>query len=417
MTFALIDCNNFFASCERAFDPSLMDRPVAVLSNNDGCIVARSNEVKALDIPMAAPYFKYKDILDRHNVAVFSSNYELYGDMSNRVMDTVESFAHDTEVYSIDEAFINFHDLKNPEDEARTIRDTVTKWTGIPTSIGVASTKTLSKIANHIAKKHTKDGVFSMLDQDMQDRVLAKLPVGEIWGVGRKNAVKLNNLGIYTAKDLRDKDPKYIRKQFSVTGERIVHELRGTPCMDLEDAKPRQNIMSSRSFGSPVTKLTDLEEAISTYSARACEKARHQRSKASGFYVYIRTNQFKTNEPQYRRGALHTFAHPTSNSAEIIAAAKESLRKIYREGYNYKKAGILLTELVPEDYHQGDLFTAAPTGEDTPLMQTIDMLNAKMGRDTVSFAAQGTTRPWQMKKDLSSPRYTTRWDEIPVVRC
>ena len=293
--FALVDCNNFYASCERVFDPRLKERAIVILSNNDGCIVARSNEAKSLGIPMGIPVFKQKAVIKKHNVAVFSSNYQLYGDMSKRVMDSLGLFTPDMEVYSIDEAFLRLDYLepRNLHEYCKTIREKVLQWTGIPVSIGIGPTKVLAKIANHVAKKQTDVGVFDIRCQQKQDEILKSLNVDKLWGIARGWSERLNSIGIYKASELRDASPPIIRKHLSVVGERILRELKGQSCIDLEAIQPKKNIMSSKSFGKPLTKKESIEEALSNYAARACEKLRKQNSRAQAVHVFIKTNGFR----------------------------------------------------------------------------------------------------------------------------
>jgi DNA polymerase V len=415
--FALVDCNNFYASCERVFNPALQQRPVVVLSNNDGCIVARSNEAKALGIPMGAPYHQNKELIQKNGVVVFSSNYQFYGDMSHRVMDSLRMFVPDMEVYSIDEAFLRLdgfaeHDLF---DMAVDIRTKVHQWTGIPTSFGIAPTKTLAKIANHVAKKRTREGVFDMRDPAIQSEIMRDLPVEELWGISHRWGKKLRAIGIHTALQLRDADAKFIRKHFSVVGERIVHELRGFSCLDMEEIAPKKNIMSSKSFGKMVAELEPMEEALANYAARACEKLRRQKSKAQGIYVFVKTNRFRQYDPQYRNGATIGFDHPTSDTAFIINTGKQLLNLIYKKGYRYHKCGIMLLDLVPEDYSQDHLFVKQDSSRADQLMEVLDRINHSMGPGTVFHAAQGIKRDWRMRCDNRSPRYTTKWEELASV--
>lgn len=416
--FALIDCNNFYASCERVFNPKLTHRPLVVLSNNDGCVIARSNEAKALGIPMGAPYHQNKQMMRRNGVAVFSSNYQLYGDMSHRVMASLRMMAPDMEVYSIDEAFFRMDGFRAVSlfSMATDIRSKIKQWTGIPTSIGIAPTKTLAKIANHVAKKRTDEGVFDMCGQELQADIMSDWPVEEIWGISRGWTKKLRAQGIYTALQLRGADPKRIKQLLSVVGERIVYELRGVSCLDLEEMVPKKSIMSSKSFGRPITKLEEVEEALSSYAAAACQKLRRQKSRAQGIYVFLNTNQFKQDEPQYSKGVTTGFEYPTSDTALIIKTAKMLLKKLYLKGYKYKKCGIMLLELVPENDQQNHLFVNPNAAKSQKLMAVMDSLNQSMGHDTVFHAAQGVKRDWNVRCEFRSPRYTTKWAELPQVK-
>lgn len=415
--FALVDCNNFYASCERVFQPALNKKPVVVLSNNDGCVVARSNEAKALGIPMGALWHHYKELCETNNVAVFSSNYALYGDMSQRVMDCLSTFTPDVEVYSIDEAFLGLDSFGHRAliEYASQMRRTVRQWTGIPVSIGLGPTKTLAKVANHVAKKRTKTGVFDLCDRAAQDDILPTISVQDIWGIGSRWGARLNALGIQTAADLRDTKPQTIGKALNVVGERIVLELRGTACLSLETPEPKKQIMCSRSFGYGVTAKSELLEAVSSYAARAAEKLRFQDSRAGGVYVFLQTNRFRVQAPQYQGNRTYTFSHPTSDTREIIHAARQGIGSLYRSGFTYKKCGLMLLDISSAETHQPDLFAPVDYQQPEKLMNLVDRLNGRMGQNTLFFAAQGTKRRWRMRQNLRSPRYTSRWEELPQV--
>ncbi|MFT3742446.1 MAG: Y-family DNA polymerase [Gammaproteobacteria bacterium] len=416
-TFALVDVNNFYASCQRVFDPSLEGRPVVVLSNNDGCIVVRSNEAKLLGIPMGAPYFKYRDFCNAHQVKVFSSNYALYNDMSQRVMTILRQSCPNMEVYSIDEAFLCLDDLGQQDLMAycQGIRSQVLQWTGLPVSVGIGKSKTLAKVANYFAKRHTKSGVYDLRDSSLQTELLKQFPVDEIWGIGRQLTRKLSALGINTAEQLCEAPIKQIRKQFGVTLERTVLELKGISCLPLEAVQPEKNIMASRSFGRPVQELSELENAVSCHVATACQKLRAQHSKAQGVYVFLRTSPFNTEQSFYQQGVQATFIQPTNDTSLVIKTAKHCLKKIYSNQYRYQKAGILLMDLIPENICQGDLWLDQEVfRRKQELMQALDTINQKMGRHTVFMAAQGipAKHTWQMRADLKSPAYTTNWQQI-----
>ncbi len=410
--FALVDCNNFFCSCERVFNPKLNNKPVVVLSNNDGCVIARSQEVKDLGIPMGAPYYKYKDILNKNSVAVFSSNFQLYSDMSSRVMQTLKHLAPEMEIYSVDEAFLSLDNIAHDQliNYAEKICTTVKQWTGIPVSIGIAPTKTLAKVANSIAKKHNK--VYSIMTLEEQNKILEKFPIGDIWGVGKNTEQFLLLKGIKYAKELRDMDIRWIRKNLSVVGERLVRELRGFSCAEPQDFKPKKNITYSRSFGNIVKDHDQLYEAIANYAARACHKMRRQYSQAQGIYVYIQTNKFNPRYPRYKNGFTYKFITPTSDTSAIIKAAKECLERIYVSGYRYNKAGVILLDLIPDTKHQIDLFKIGDSEKSRSIMQAIDTLNNKLGKDKVMLAVQGTKRTWSVRSEIRSPRYTTEWNEL-----
>lgn len=399
--FALVDCNNFYASCERVFNPALAKRPVVILSNNDGCVVSRSNESKALGIPMGAPFFQWKEFCQKNKVFVFSSNYELYGDMSARVMRILEVGCPDIEVYSIDEAFLPLHHVyPDLSGDMITLRKNIFSWTGIPVSIGIAPTRTLAKVAGHFAKKQTDNGVFDLRDKKTQDRILSTFPVEEIWGVGRKLSASLKSQGITTAKALRDTDMGFLRQKYGVIMTRICHELQGVSCLALDAGHPRQQIMSSRSFGRSVTALDELAEAVSHYTAIACCKLRAQGSLAGGIRVFIRTSPHHASNTYYENNVTCSFPLPTASSSEIIAYAKKSLEKIFKPGYHYKKAGVMLFDLSSAQNRQIDLFAHAPRRVD--LSETVDRINKKMGRTALMFCAEGIERTWKNRNDKKS---------------
>lgn len=417
--YALIDCNNFYASCERAFNPKLNGKPVIVLSNNDGCVIARSNEAKSLGIPMGTPYHQWKKFCKENNVYVFSSNYELYGDMSDRVMSTLRHFCPDMEVYSIDEAFLildkfKYKDLKKFTLE---IKQEIKQWTGIPVSIGFSHTKTLAKIANKHAKKNTIEGVFDLTSLELQNDLLDKFPVKDIWGIGSQLSHRLEKLNIHTAKQLRDADAKLLRKNFSVVMEKIIQELRGVSCIPLEDIQPKKQIMCSRSFGKLVTDLDELMEALSHYVANACRKLRNQQSIAQGIYVFLHTNFFRKNEPQYANQLSCYFPDATDDTGYIISVAKKCLQRIYKKGYQYKKVGILLLDLLPNTVQQYSLFSSNDRVKKTKLMKTIDQINLRMGQNAIFYCAEGIKPTWHIKREYRSPRYTTRLEEVLIAYC
>ena len=413
--FALVDCNNFYASCERVFDPGLKGRAIVVLSNNDGCIVARSNEAKALGIPMGVPLFEQKAIIKKHDVAVFSSNYQLYGDMSQRVMNSIRLHVPDMEVYSIDEAFLRLDHLqpRNLYEYCKLIRGKILQWTGIPVSIGIGPTKVLAKVANHIAKK--QNGIFDIRNRQEQDKILQTLDAGKLWGIAGRWSERLSRMNIKKASELRDADPTIIRKHLSVVGERILRELKGQPCIDLESIQPRKSIMSSKSFGNLLTKKEPLEEALANYAARACEKLRKQKSRAQAVYVFVQTNGFRKTDRQYNNAFTRTLSIPTSDTRVIIDAAKFCLNKIYRHGYRYKKTGIMLLDLIPASLEQKQLFNNVNHLPSDRMMDIVDLINNDHGPDTLFFGAQGVAREWKMRCGSRSPRYTTQWNELLTV--
>ena len=415
--FALVDCNNFYVSCERVFNPFLLDQPIIVLSNNDGCIIARSDETKALGIPMGAPFHHYKHTLIEKGVYIYSSNYQLYGDMSGRVMDSLRIFSPDVEVYSIDEAFVRFKysDKKNYTEYLKNIRDSIIQWTGIPVSIGLAPTKTLAKIANSLAKKSNTNSVFDLSSPAKQIEILEDIQVENIWGISKRWGAKLRLIGIGNALQLRNSSPQKIRKYLGVVLERIVYELRGISCLDLDQFKPRKNIMISRSFGTLVNNLTDLEQAVSLYTTKACEKMRLQKSRTQAVYIFVRTNRFSRNQPQYSAGAIFGFNNPCSDTGYIIKKVKESLSSIFKHGYLYQQAGVMLMDLVSDSVYQEDLFEIFDYQRSDSRMKILDGINERFGPGTLFYAAVGLKKDgdWQSRTHHLSPRYTTKWSELP----
>ena len=418
--FALADANNFYVSCERVFRPSLEGRPVVVLSNNDGCIIARSDEAKALGFAMGDPYHLNRDKLTRQGVAVFSSNYALYGDMSRRVMDTLGTFTPEIEVYSIDEAFLNLagFERRGLTEYARLIRATVRRDTGIPVSIGIGPTKTLAKIANHLAKAQPQTGgVFDLTEEDV-DTALAGIEIREVWGVGPRWAKWLEEQGITTALDLKRADPKAIRRKMTVVGERLVYELNGRSCLPLElVAPPRQGLTVSRSFGQTLTRLGPIKEALVQFVGRAAEKLRRQQLMAAQVLVFVTTNRFSSTQPFYANSATVTLPYPTDFTPDLVEAAMQLLEKLYRPGFHYQKCGVMLLDLSPVMRVQADLFDTRDRSREAWLMRALDALNTDYGARTVRIGNTGGSRPaWAMRQAFRSPRYTTNWKELPVVR-
>ncbi len=415
---ALVDCNNFYASCERVFQPGLRTRPVVVLSNNDGCVIARSNEAKALGIPMGAPWHLHKAQFARDGVIVRSSNYTLYGDMSRRVTAVLRQFSPDVEVYSIDECFLGFGGFDGRlEGHARDLRAKVLQWTGIPVSVGIAPTKTLAKVANRLAKKSpSAHGVMLLMDEAAQTDALARLTLTDLWGVAGRMARRLNNIGIATPLDLRAADPVFVRQCLSVVVERTVHELRGTPCMELEHVAPTaKSLMVSRSFGRAVTTLPELEETVASYAERAAEKLRRKGLAAGQVMVFVETNRFKPGERQHNASLLVEFPVATADTRRIAASAVQAVRRLYRAGHHYKKSGVLLLELTSPGAVQDDLWRSADTAKSKALMAAVDRLNQNFGRGTIGIAAGGIRKSWGLKAERRSARYTTNWDELLVV--
>jgi DNA polymerase V len=417
--FALVDGNNFYVSCERVFDPKLEGRPVVVLSNNDGCVVARSQEVKALGVRMGVPWFQLRALAKKHGIVAKSSNYSLYGDMSARMMAVLGRFSPDQEIYSIDECFLGMAGFERYDLAAygQEIRARVRQWLGLPVCVGFGATKTLVKLANHVAKKRTEFGGvcdLAALSAAALDELLESIDVGEVWGVGHRGTPRLKALGIDNVKALRDADAKWLRREFSVVLERTVAELNGTPCIDIEEAAPaKQQIMSSRAFGAYVYDLAGLEEAVATYIGRAAEKLRRQNSLAGAVQVYIRTNPFKAEHPQYQRGLTVPLPDPTDDTRLLARAALAGLRRLFKPGYAYQKAGVMLLDLSDAQHAQGALF-AADRGNPA-LMRVMDRVNGLWGRGTLRLAAEGVDPHWRMRRGMMSPCYTTRWSELPRV--
>jgi len=416
--FALVDCNNFYVSCERLFAPRLLGRPVVVLSNNDSCIIARSPEAKALGFVMGEPEFKVRSRLKEHGVAVFSSNYALYGDLSARVMATLATFTPSMEVYSIDEAFLNLRGIQEDLLEyAERIRKTVHQWTGIPVSIGIGPTKTLAKAANRLAKQLPGyDGVLDLTAQPNRDRVLGALDVEDVWGIGRRHAKRLKDRGVTTALDFLNLSREWVLKNMTVVGLHTWLELKGVPCIVMDDvAANRKSIVCSRSFGHAVTTLEDLGEAMARHASRAGEKLREQGGQANTLQVFVQTNTFDENEPKHFPSVSMALVPPTSNTLEIVGRARKALEQLFRPGLRYKKIGIMLSGIESESSAQLSLL---PTqgGGGSKLMEVLDQVNAKWGRETLSLAASGIERTWSMKQVHRSPRYTTVWNELPTAK-
>ncbi|QJM21933.1 Y-family DNA polymerase [Klebsiella pneumoniae] len=420
--FALCDVNSFYASCETVFRPDLKGRPVVVLSNNDGCVIARSAEAKPF-VKMGEPYFKQKDMFRRHGIIAFSSNYELYADMSNRVMTTLEELSPRCEIYSIDEAFCdltgvrNFRDLT---DFGREIRETVLRRTHLTVGVGIAQTKTLAKLANHAAKQWQRQtgGVVDLSNIERQRKLMALLPVDEVWGVGRRISKKLESMGIDTVLKLADTDIRFIRKHFNVVLERTVRELRGEPCLGLEEFAPvKQEIVCSRSFGGRITEYHEMRQAICSYASRAAEKLRGEHQYCRFISAFVKTSPFALNEPYYGNSASVKLLTPSQDSRDIITAATKCLDAIWRDGHRYQKAGVMLGDFYSQGVAQLNLFDDnAPRQNSEKLMEVLDHLNAKDGRGTLYFAGQGIQTAWQMKRDMLSPRYTTRFSDLLKVR-
>lgn len=420
--FALCDVNSFYASCETVFRPDLKGRPVVVLSNNDGCVIARSAEAKPF-VKMGEPYFKQRDLFRRYGVICFSSNYELYADMSNRVMTTLEELSPRCEIYSIDEAFCDLTGVRNCRDLTdfgREIRETVLRRTHLTVGVGIAQTKTLAKLANHAAKQWQRQtgGVVDLSNLERQRKLMALLPVDEVWGVGRRISKKLESMGIDTVLKLADTDIRFIRKHFNVVLERTVRELRGEPCLGIEEFAPvKQEIVCSRSFGGRITEYHEMRQAICSYASRAAEKLRGEHQYCRFISAFVKTSPFALNEPYYGNSASVKLLTPTQDSRDIIAAATKCLDAIWKNGHRYQKAGVMLGDFYSQGVAQLNLFDDnAPRQNSEKLMEVLDHLNAKDGRGTLYFAGQGMQTAWQMKREMLSPRYTTRYSDLLKVK-
>ncbi len=414
---ALIDCNSFYVSCERLFNPKIRKKPVVVLSNNDGCIVSRSNEAKALGIKMGEPYFKAKDIIVKNNVYVFSSNYSLYGDLSRRVMRTLKRFNSDIEVYSIDEAFIDLSNFPDNEVEnvAQEIRSTVLQWTGIPTSIGIAKTKTLSKVSNHIAKKK-QSGVTSLIGVENIDPILEKVDINDVWGVGRQLTKFYHKNGIYNAKQLKNKSNTWIKKNSNVLGSRTAMELRGISCIDIEKTtSKRKSCVVSRSFGQRVEKFQELKEAVAGYCLNASEKIRSESLIVKSITVFIRTSPFQSRFGHYSNSKTIDFPIATNNSIEIVKTALTALESIFKNGYRYQKAGVMLSNL-SESTGSKNLFSSEKDEKISYLMRSIDNTNYRYGRSTLSLASAGVHKRWNSKRQHYSKIDTADFYCLPMIK-
>ena len=413
-SIALIDCNNFYASCERIFNPRLIGKPIVVLSNNDGCIITRSAEAKELGIKMGEPYFKAKKIVDKNNVRVFSSNYSLYGDISQRVMETLARFASDVEIYSIDEAFLGLNGFENYElsKYCQYIRRTIKQWVGIPVSIGVSTTKTLSKIANNLAKKNKEyDGVCILKSWFDINEALKLTSIEDVWGIGRRLSVFLKKYKINTAYDFTQLDKGWIRKNMGVVGEKTFLELCGVSCIELElIPSDKKSCCVSRSFSKPVEKIDDLEESVSSYGTRVAEKIREEGLVAESMNIFVLTNYFNRKEKQYSNSIKLQLPYPTNNSIKIVKRALEGIKKIYRQGYRYKKAGVILYGLTKAKQTRGLLDYDRESSDS--IMNTLDRINERYGSSTIRLASEGVDKSWSMRRESVSPCYTTRFDDL-----
>ena len=417
--YALVDCNNFYASCQRVFEPHLIGKPVVILSNNDGCVIARSNEAKALGIPMGAPAFEYKKLFEQHNVFVYSSNYALYGDISSRVMNILSTYTPEIEIYSIDEAFLKFKgfDLFNLEEYGIQIQRTVTKNTGIPISVGFAPTKALAKVANKIAKKFPErtKSVYVIDTEEKRIKALKWTKIEDVWGIGRKHTKRLQAKQIFNAFQFTQLPDEWVRKEMAVVGLRLKHELEGKPTLNLEMPKSKKMIATTRSFEKPMTKLEDMAERVATFTASCAQKLRKQNSHCNMIMVFVHTNYFRKDQPQYSRNIVIKTDFPTNSTIELNHYAQIGLKAIFKEGYHYKKAGVIVMGLTPNNETQLSLFnTSNPKHQ--PLMSVIDKLNQSYGTNKIKFATQSLGRQWKMKQEKLSPSYTTKIKEIITIK-
>lgn len=418
--YALVDVNSFYASCETVFRPDLKGVPIVVLSNNDGCVIARSEEAKALGISMGAPFFKLKETLRRHKVQVFSSNYTLYADMSYRVMTTLEAMSPAVEVYSIDEAFLDLSGVSfcQPlEDFGREVKERVWRETHLKVGVGIAPTKTLAKLANYAAKKYRgTQGVVDLSDAERQRKLMALVPVEEVWGVGGRISKKLHQLGVKTALQLAESSTWVIRKHFNVVLERTVRELRGEPCLELEEVPTKQQIVCSRSFGTRITDYNEMRQAVCQYAERAAEKLRQENQYCRQIAVFMKTSPHAENEAWYGNQASGQLLTPSNDTRDIVRIATEALDRIWLDGYRYMKAGVILGDFFNQGVAQLQLFDPyGPRANSEALMQVVDRIN-QQGRGTLWFAGQGIEKSWAMKREMLSPAYTTRFADLPVVK-
>ncbi len=416
--FGLVDCNNFYASCQRVFRPDLIGKPIVVLSNNDGCVIARSNEAKALGIPMGAVAYLYEKLFTQHNIHVFSANFALYGDMSQRVMNILSEYSPDIEIYSIDEAFLKFDGFNNfnLQTMGEAMQRRVTKGTGIPISVGIAPTKALAKVANRIAKKFPQktNNVYIIDNQAKRIKALKWLKVEDIWGIGRQHGKRLQALGVKTAYDFTQLDNDFVRKHFAVVGLRLQQDLLGNPTLDLEEAESKKSIATTRSFDNNYTELKQLEERVTTFAVSCAEKLRKQQDCCNSLMVFIHTNRHRKELPQYSRNIVIQLPYPTNSSIELAKFAVQALRRIFRTGYAYKKAGVIIQQFTPAPITQINLFENSDKRHKT-LMSTMDKLNAIYGMQKIKLASQDLRKVWKMKQEKLSPNYTTKLSDIITI--
>lgn len=411
--FALVDCNNFFASCEMVFDPKLTGKPIVVLSSNDGCVIARSNEAKALGIKMGVPYFQVKGLIETRGVKVFSSNFVLYSDMSARVMSVLAESVPDMELYSIDEAFLLLDGFPDATGFAKSLRNKVGQWTGIPVSIGIGPTKTIAKLANHIAKKYMKSGVLSLMDPAMRERAYRKFKIEEVWGIGYRSLKRLNAMGVFSIQDFVALDPFLLRKRFSVTLLKTQNELKGEACLSLEDVRPSpKSISSSRSFGRKVTELDDLRAAVTLHVSKIAQKLRQKNLAARHLYVYAYGNRFTQTGAPWHFACTVTLPCPSNSTGPLLKIALQGIESIYQPGAGYKKVGVLAPEIFPAGLYTQDLFAPAENPIHSKISQAMDHINERFGSNQIFMGSLGTQRDWLPQHHLRSPHYTTSLEEV-----
>lgn len=417
--FALVDCNNFYASCERVFRPELNGKPVAILSNNDGCVIARSNEAKAVGVPMGAPYFKYKKLMKQHKVHVFSSNYPLYGDMSARVMNILNKMSPEIEIYSIDEAFLKFEscDYLNLEEHGALMRDKVTQSTGIPISIGFAPTKGLSKVANRIAKKFPKQtkGVYVMDTEEKRIKALKWIEIADVWGIGRANAKKLELHGVTNGYEFSLLPDNWVKKNMSIVGLRLKKDLQGIPTLDLDEKTIKKNIATTRSFDRDYLLFEEVEERIATFAITCAEKLRKQHSCCKQITIFVRSNRHKKEEAQYRNSVTLQIPFPTHSSIDLVKYAKQALQMIFKEGYRYKKAGVIVSGLSPQEQRAYYLFDETNTQHEK-LMSVMDKINVNSSNKLLKLASQDLKKTWKMNQNFLSPNFSTKLKDVIVIK-
>lgn len=417
--FALIDCNNFYASCERVFRPDLNEKPIVVLSNNDGCVIARSNEAKDLGIPMGAPAFEYEKLFNIHKVEVFSANFPLYGDMSQRVMNILSDYSPDVEIYSIDEAFLRLNGFQNYDlnEYGLSMRKKVHQWTGIPISVGIATTKVLSKVANRIAKKFPEKtkGVYIIDSEKKRIKALKWLKIEDVWGIGRQYSKRLNSIGIYSAHDFTLLSDDYVREHLSIVGLRLKKDLLGIPTLDLEEKRIKKIIATTRSFETNYTEYNQLAERISTFASSCGEKLRQQNSFCNSIMIFIETNRHRKDLPQYRKNIVVKLPFPTNSNIELTKFASQALKLIFKKGYSYKKAGVIVQDFTNSNHFQTSFFESR-NEKHIPLMKTIDKLNLIFGQQKIKLGSQDLKKIWKMKQEKLSPRYTTNLNDIITIK-